>query len=115
VGPTGFYGYELTIRAMRAEGITLVPLDLDHSVPKDARDRHMTETISHILSQDPNAKIAVLLGRDPHSKLSTTVRTRPCGRDTAHEPVSGHQRHDQGRQRYLRNARCRGARQPRCW
>ncbi|MGW4132338.1 hypothetical protein [Amycolatopsis japonica] len=64
VGPKGFEGYELAILAMRAEGITIVPLDLDQPVPSggDARDRHMADTIGRVLSQDPNAKIAALLG-----------------------------------------------------
>lgn len=64
VGP-GFPGYEQTIRAMRNAGITVVPLDLDQSLPlaADARDRHMADTITQIVSQDPDAKVVALLGR----------------------------------------------------
>lgn len=64
LGPLGYPRYEQAIRAMRAEGITIVPLDLDHSLPlaAGARDRHMADTITAIVSKDPNAKVAGLLG-----------------------------------------------------
>lgn len=67
VGLSHLSGYEATIRAMNAEGITVVPLDMHRSAhpardARDARDRHMADTIASILSKDPNTKVAALLG-----------------------------------------------------
>ncbi|MEV0108337.1 hypothetical protein AB0H42_18635 [Nocardia sp. NPDC050799] len=64
VGPFRNAGYEQTIRAMSAEGIKIVPLDLDQSVPlaAGARDSHMADTITGIVSQNPDAKVTALLG-----------------------------------------------------
>lgn len=68
VGLRHLSGYEEAIRAMNAEGITVVPLDMPRSAhpasdARHARDRHMADTIDGILSENPDTKVAALLGR----------------------------------------------------
>ncbi|MBO0880378.1 MAG: hypothetical protein J2P17_08510, partial [Mycobacterium sp.] len=64
VGPGESAGYERVIQAMSAAGIIIVPLDLDPSGswPAGARDKHMADTITAIVSENPGAKVAALLG-----------------------------------------------------
>ncbi|MFI2229612.1 hypothetical protein [Nocardia testacea] len=67
VGLRHLSGYEEMMRAMNAEGITVVPLDMRRSAhpardAQEVRDRHMAATIDGILSEDPDTKVAALLG-----------------------------------------------------
>ena len=53
--------YPETARAMAAQGIVVVPLDLPDGSPED-RDEHMFAEIERVIAENPGAKIAALLG-----------------------------------------------------
>lgn len=62
VGP-GRASYEQAIRAMVRAGIKVVAVDIDQSKrpSKEGREQRLTDNLLNIL-QDPNAKVAVLIG-----------------------------------------------------
>lgn len=67
VGPfvpsEGRSNYETTIKAMSAQGIKIVPVDIDQSTKPttEERESHIMQELRQVLT-DPNAKVAVLLG-----------------------------------------------------
>lgn len=63
VGPSR-RGYENAIRAMSAQGIKVVPIDInqDNKPSKEEREVHLTQNLTATLDQDPSAKVAVLIG-----------------------------------------------------
>lgn len=63
VGP-GRADYEAAIRAVAAQGIQVVAIDIDQKTKpsKEAREARITENINRLLEADPNAKVAVLIG-----------------------------------------------------
>ncbi len=63
VGP-GRADYEEAIRAMAAQGIKVVAIDIDQSTKptKEEREARLTDNINHLLEADPNSKVAVLIG-----------------------------------------------------
>jgi len=69
VGP-GRRDYEAAILAMAAQGIKVVAVDIDQSTKptKEEREAHMTGNLQKILQEDPNAKIAYLVGESHSSK-----------------------------------------------
>jgi hypothetical protein len=63
VGP-GRADYEEAIRAMAAQGIKVVAVDIDHATnpSREEREARLTENIMRLLQEDPNSKVAVLIG-----------------------------------------------------
>lgn len=63
VGP-GRRDYEDAIRALAAQGIQVVAIDIDQKTKpnKEARESRLTENINRLLEADPNSKVAVLIG-----------------------------------------------------
>jgi len=63
VGP-GRHDYEDTIRAMAAQGIKVVAVDIDQSTKptNEEREARMTANLKRILDEDPDAKVAYLVG-----------------------------------------------------
>jgi CheY-like chemotaxis protein len=63
VGPGG-EDYKEAVRAMAAQGIKVVAVDIDQtSKPtRDEREAHMTKNLLRILEQNPDSKIAYLVG-----------------------------------------------------
>lgn len=65
--------YELAVRTMAEEGITVVPIDIDPegSPSQEEREKYITKNILDILTNSPSAKVAVLIGRD-HTRRKET-------------------------------------------
>lgn len=65
VGPNPYEGaresYIGTIRAMARTGILVIPIDIQHEDP-EVREQHLTDRVEAILRNNPNAKVAVLIG-----------------------------------------------------
>lgn len=63
VGP-GRKDYEEAITALATLGIKVVAVDVDRSTrpSKEEREARLTENINKLLQEDPNSKIAVLIG-----------------------------------------------------
>ena len=63
LGP-GREDYEKAVRAMAAEGIKVVAVDIDQSTKPmgEEREARITENINRLLEAEPNSKIAVLIG-----------------------------------------------------
>jgi len=87
VGP-GRRDYEEAIQAMAAKGITVVAVDIDQSLKptKEEREAHMTRNLQQILEENPDAKIAYLVGSFHTSKavfsdgvISTRERLEEAG------------------------------------
>lgn len=59
----GRSNYETTIRAMAAQDIKIVPVDIDQSTKPttEERESHIMQELQQILT-DPNAKVAALIG-----------------------------------------------------
>lgn len=56
--------YEQAVRAMSEQGIKIVPADIDQNMKptNEERETFLTDSIKAILADDPNAKVAVLMG-----------------------------------------------------
>ncbi len=80
VGPGGA-DYEETIRAMVAQGIKIVAIDIDQSKKPSGEEREakITENIEKILQLDPNAKVAVLIGAFHTSRRTSIEGVRQTG------------------------------------
>lgn len=63
VGPVRS-NYEVALRAMVAEGIQIVPIDVDQSKKptREEREAHITDELVAITASNPEAKVAVLIG-----------------------------------------------------
>lgn len=59
------FGYETAVSAVLAEGIKVVPIDIELSPTPSAEERetYIAGAIAAVLDSDPAAKIAVLIGR----------------------------------------------------
>ena len=62
--------YELAVRAMANEGITVVPIDIDPKCEPSQEDReeYIAKNILDIVTNSSDAKVAVLIGRDHTSR-----------------------------------------------
>jgi uncharacterized iron-regulated protein len=75
--------YEQAVRAMASQGIKVVPVDMDQrTIPSsEEREPFLKDSVKLILADDPDAKVAVLMGsnhtdknKSPHTVTSMTAR-----------------------------------------
>ncbi len=80
--------YERAVQAMVAQGIKVVPIDIDQGTQptKEKRETFLTDRIKAILADNPTAKVAVLIGgnhaikkKSEYSVSSTTTRLVDAG------------------------------------
>lgn len=77
VGPTLYEGtrdsYIGAIRAMARTGIQVIPIDMQHEDP-EVREQHQADQLETILKENPDAKIAVLIGTIHTNRTLGTFR-----------------------------------------
>ncbi|MBI2338221.1 hypothetical protein HYU95_03465 [Candidatus Daviesbacteria bacterium] len=88
VGP-GRADYETAIRALAAQGIQVVAIDIDQKTKpsKEAREACLTENINRLLEVDSNSKVAVLIGGFHTTKYYVSEGVPSVGRRLMEELV----------------------------
>jgi hypothetical protein len=99
LGPGGA-DYELAVRAMAAQGLRIVFVDVDtaaqQKVGREGREQHITDHIAAALASDPDTRILVLIGGFHTGKTpmtdgikSTRTRLDEAGIDTVTVEIVG--------------------------